>query len=594
MEFLSQCRTLAKSYFGIKTLHSAQEDVLNLLIKHAYVLATMPTGSGKTLLYAIPSLIFNEGPVLVISPLIALMRDQVRRMKSAHISSVLFTSDQSEEERSQSYIDLWSENTKIIFVSPERFALSSFQQKLERIRPSMVVIDEAHCVVSWGHQFRPEYSEIGNRLAALNPPRILAITATASAHTRNEMIQKIFPTTAKTVEFISKPISSNINIKAKRMFSFEEQKKFLIETLKNTHSHKSIIYFSTRKQCEEFAMLLKHKNLHTIAYHAGLSKEKRLSVEQYIHNTQKKIVICATTAFGLGVDIPDVTLVVVYGFPGNIEEFLQMVGRAGRSGQPAEGVLIWTGSDPVKRNLQFKTYFPTKTDFINQCQKINALLPEQEGESCFASLEKIKKYLFSDSYSKLNERHLEGLLGALRACHMTEDLLQNEDYYEIKLSKQTNLLQLASQLPSSPTKRQKVFEAIKNLISDKLYEKNALQTIIPVNQLLSSTSLSLNSCEEVFKYYTTQKLISFVKIDFNQKQVGVVLKNGIKMLETYLPHYIKLRQNFFSSLQEVRKLAEAPHCRLQSSFKYFKIPKMDKTSQYCLQCDLCEKYERVS
>ncbi len=593
MEFLTHCQQIAQKFFGIPKLHSAQESVFALLVQKKYVLATLPTGSGKTLLYAIPSLIFEEGPVLVISPLIALMRDQMRRMKKANIASVIFTGDQTEDERKKSYQDLWSQNTKLIFISPERFVLPAFLEKIAQIKPSMIVIDEAHCVVSWGHQFRPEYSELSKHIATLNPPHILALTATASASTREDMIKKIFPEKLHVSQFVSKPIGSHITVKSWRAFSFEEQKERLFESLNATQSKKCIVYFSTRKQCEEFAMLLKRKQFTTVVYHAGLSKDMRLRIEQYIHNTDSKIIICATTAFGLGVDIPDVTLVVVYGFPSNIEEFLQMIGRAGRSGQPSEGILIWTGSDPIKRLLQFKDYFPTKSEFNSHCEIIRSQFPQQQGESRYLSTDSLQKLLFTKSSTRKSANKVEGFIGALRVCNGVTESILNHDYYEIKLSKNTTLSDLIQELPSTPTKRSKVLRSIQTLIQPELCQKTALEIVLPVKKLLSSSQLSSDSYLEVFQYYTIQGLISFARLDFNQMKLGVILKDEIKMIHSHLPQYLKVRENFYSSLNELKKFAEAPRCRLESSFAYFKVPEMSHEPQRCLQCDLCATYTRI-
>lgn len=593
MNFLHQCQQLAGQYFGIQKLHSAQEDVFNLLVQNKFVLATLPTGSGKTLLYAIPSLIFKEGPVLVISPLISLMRDQMRRMQDAQIDCVLFTSEQTDEERLKSHQDLWSVHTKIIFMSPERFVLPSFLEKIGRLKPSMIVIDEAHCVVSWGHQFRPEYSELSTHFAQLQPPRILALTATASATTREEMIRKIFPVNTKVSQYISKPIRPHITVKSHRAFSFEEQKQYLIAVLQDTHSQKSIVYFSTRKQCEEFALLLKQKQLNTVVYHAGLAKDMRVRIEQYIYHTDKKIVVCATTAFGLGVDIPDVKLVVVYGFPNNIEDFLQMIGRAGRNGEASEGILIWTGSDPIKRTLQFKNDFPTKTELQNYCQKIAHYFPKQEGESRFIPFDVLTRSLFAKEKPHNATKKLEGVLSAFRVCHMTKDVILNEDYYSIKFLNKISLSQLINSLPDTPTKRGKVLAAVQQLLLPNLSQNNEVEFIFSAAKIIQLSLLPADMCETVFEYYASKGLINFSKLDFNQMKQGIILINGTQMLKFHINQYVKLRQHFYSSFMELTKFAEAPRCRLESSYKYFKVPEIHYGTYHCLQCDLCKIYKRT-
>lgn len=593
MEFVEHCQKIAQKHFAIPTLRPAQTEVFQLLHEKKFVLATLPTGSGKTLLYAAPSLIFDEGPVIVISPLISLMRDQMRRMEDAKIPCVLFTSDQSESERKKSNFDLWDTNTKIIFVSPERFVLPAFFKKLTHLSPSMIVIDEAHCVISWGHQFRPEYSEIGKYLSHLKPIRVLAVTATAGGATRQEMIRKIFPENVMVSQFVSNPIGKHIFIKSVRTFSFEEQKERLMHILQATTSKKSIVYFSTRKQCEEYAIYIKSKKLNAVVYHAGLAKESRLHIENYIHNTDQKTVVCATTAFGLGVDILDVTLVVIYGFPGNIEEFLQMVGRAGRNGQPSEGILLWTGSDPVKRNHQFKELFPSPSIFLEHCQKISTFFPKCDWEKQFILKEQMLQTIFPTFKNKNREKMLEGFLGALRVCQMIQEVLPHENYYQIKLAKNVSIANILAELPQIVTKRQKVFEGIKILIHKNLFEALSANIILSTTELMDATELSHQTLDDVFSHYTTQKSLSFAKIDSNQAKYGVIIKNGFQMLRKNLEKYISARQHFSSSLQELTKLAEAPRCRLESSFQYFQLPTIRKQANYCLQCDLCQHYKRM-
>ena len=594
MDFVTHCEKIAKQHFSIDGLRPAQKEVFSLIEQKKYVLATLPTGSGKTLLYAVPSLIYEQGIIIVISPLISLMRDQSRRMNDANIPCVIFTSEQNEEERKNSRDMLKSNKAKIIFASPERFVLPSFLNLIAKMNITMAVVDEAHCVVSWGHQFRPEYSEIGKYLTKLNPPRILAITATASRNSRLDIIKKVFPTAVDVSEFTSKPLSPHIHVASHRVFSQDEQWQKLVEILSKTPSSKTIVYFQTRKLCDEFAIKLRKIKIYAIVYHAGLSKQDRNTAEQYIHTATQKIVICATTAFGMGVDISGIRLVVVYGFPGNIEEFFQMLGRAGRAGEDSQGILLWMGSDPVKRQYQFKSSFPTPALLVDVAASAMSLMPKNKSESVLIEKEKLIQ-TFSKSSKIDHSKKSDGILSGLRICGVLEEPSFNETYYQIKLSPSVTLTKLLNDLPNVVTKRKKILEAVKDLVESEWLSIPEGQIALSVNLLVETSELSSNSVEQVFTHYAQQNLLQFTRITPSQNQPYVLLKHNFLTLQKELSKYIAARNHFSSSLQELEKLSTATTCRLTSSFDFFSSRALQggaKKSYFCMQCDLCIKREK--
>lgn len=571
LDFFFQCERFARTHFKLESLRPAQKDVLLALEKHHFVLATLPTGAGKTMLYALPSLVFGQNqPVLVLSPLISLMRDQSRRMKEALVPCALFTSEQSEQERKEAWHDVLSGRVSLIFASPERLHMPSFLKMLCNIKLSMVVVDEAHCVVSWGHHFRPEYASIRNVLNKLNPPKILALTATASKNSRQEIIEKVFPAPNQVFEYTSKPLSPHIFVKSIRVFSLVEQWLKLSVILKNSDSQKIIVYFQTRKQCEEFAKKCRALKMNAIAYHAGLSRQERIDAEKYIHLSERKIVICATTAFGMGVDISGVRLVVVYGFPANIEELFQMLGRAGRAGEASQGILLWTGSDPIKRQYQLKNSFPSGSVFLEQCKKIAHAMPQRPGESAFVPIEPS-----------------QGVANGLRICHALEEPLENETYYHIQLASGLCLEDLLQGLPQELTKRRQVLTALQNATTANWKTLPNAQVVIAAHQLVELSTLAKDTIEQVFLHYKSKNQLQFARIEPEQTKQGMILKNGFDHVQNELPRYVAYRNHFFSSLHELNKLSTATTCRLMSSFDFF-VSGL-KAQKNCMQCDLCKK-----
>ncbi len=594
MDFVTHCEKIAKQHFSIASLRPAQKEVFTLIEQHKYVLATLPTGSGKTLLYAAPSLIFERGLVLVISPLISLMRDQSRRMSEANIPCVIFTSEQSEEERRQARLKLKNDQAKIVFASPERFVLPSFLNLISKKNITMAVVDEAHCVVSWGHQFRPEYSEIGKYLSKLFPERILAITATAGRNSRLDIIKKVFPPNLQVKEYTSKPLSDHILVKSIRLFSQKEQWETLVDILEKSISNKTIVYFQTRKLCDEFAIKLRKLKIASVVYHAGLSKHERNQAEQYIHAASKKIVICATTAFGMGVDISGIRLVVVYGFPGNIEEFFQMLGRAGRAGEASEGILLWTGSDPIKRQYQFKSSFPMPSNLLDITANAMSLMPKNKTECVIVEKSLLEKAFMKSSYID-HQKKCDGIMSGLRICGMLEDLTYGESYIQIKLNQSVTLTKMLQELPDSLTKRRKVLEAIKEIVDAEWISILGAQIAISIKLISETCELSEDTIEQVLNFYVQQNTLNYSRLASEENTTHLILRHNFLYLQKELPKYISARNHFSSSLQELEKLSTATTCRLVSSFDFFSSRTLQggtKKSYFCMQCDLCIKREK--
>ncbi|BBH52857.1 RecQ family ATP-dependent DNA helicase [Fluviispira sanaruensis] len=588
-DFVLKCEEFAKSNFSLSELRPAQREVLAQIFEKKFVIATLPTGAGKTLLYSLPALFFSNETVLVISPLISLMRDQERRMSDASIPCVVFTSEQSEEERKIAWSKMRNREAKIIFASPERFVLPSFLNALAKINISMAVIDEAHCVVNWGHNFRPEYSEIGKILTKLEPPRILALTATAGRNSRQDIIKRVFPENIQVSEYISKPLAENVFVESHRVFSVDEQWEKLVNIINESSSQKILVYFQSRLLCEEAVRKLRKLKIHSVAYHAGLPKMDRRSVEQYVHDTTQKTVICATTAFGMGVDISGILLVIVFGFPSNIEEFFQMLGRGGRGGEPSRGLLLWTGSDPIKREFQFKSSFPEPSLFLELSALFIKFMPIYYGESCFIYkselLNVIKTKKEQDKLKKL-----EAICAGLRICNALEDTRVGESYLIIKVAAHLTFADVLASLPFGITKRKKVLEGLTSLVEKSWISLRGGQCVISSKMLADASEMNVTSCEQVFLHYDEQKIINFAKIESEHAKQGVILKNGYVHLQKELPRYISARSHFHASLRELDKLSTSETCRLSASFEFFAprhIQGASKNLWRCMQCDIC-------
>lgn len=335
-----------KTVFGYDEFRPLQKDIITNVLKGHDTLAVMPTGGGKSLCYQLPALIL-KGITVVVSPLISLMQDQVTSLETTGIHSAFLNSSLSWEEYCATVNDIKSGNVKIIYVSPEGLATSKIRELLSspELKISCITIDEAHCVSQWGHDFRPDYLEIRSIRHLFPKAVMLALTATATEHVRQDICQNLRMKTPKV--FISSFNRANIYLEV-------QPKRGAMETVINyirKHAGDSgIIYCNSRKSVEEIAETLDKKGYSALPYHAGLSDEVRTKNQNLFIKDEVQIIV-ATIAFGMGINKPNVRYVINYDLPKSIEEYYQEIGRAGRDGLPASALLLYSPGDIHKNKF---------------------------------------------------------------------------------------------------------------------------------------------------------------------------------------------------------------------------------------------------
>jgi ATP-dependent DNA helicase RecQ len=329
---------LLKQYFGFDALRPAQEPVIANVLAGNDTLAIMPTGGGKSMCYQLPAVIL-PGLTIVVSPLIALMHDQVESLKKVGIEAAYINSSQSIEMQREILESLNS--IKLLYVSPEKLIANDqqFLKYLSQFPISLIAVDEAHCVSSWGHDFRPEYSQLGVLKEVFNNIPIIALTATADQLTRKDILIKLKLNSPQT--FISSFDRPNIHYKVESKGDAAEQ---LINFVNSWKGQAGIVYCLSRKSTEEVANKLKKAGITADYYHASLDRMKKDQVYSDFM-TDRIQVIVATIAFGMGIDKPNVRFVAHWNLPKNIESYYQETGRAGRDGLPSEAMLIYNPSD---------------------------------------------------------------------------------------------------------------------------------------------------------------------------------------------------------------------------------------------------------
>jgi ATP-dependent DNA helicase RecQ len=368
--------SILKQTYGYDQFRGQQEEIINHLIEGGSSFVLMPTGSGKSLCYQIPALC-REGVGVIVSPLIALMQDQITALAQLGISAGAINSSMSDRKVFEVKQKLENNNLDLLYVAPERLVMPEFVELLERVKIALFAIDEAHCVSQWGHDFRPDYTALSFLAERFEDVPRIALTATADKATRKDIIERLKLENGQT--FVGGFDRPNIHYS---ILERNNAKKQVFDFIQNYHREDSgIIYCISRKKVEEMAEWLQGKDINALPYHAGLPAEVR-SENQDRFLREDKIIIVATIAFGMGIDKPDVRFVAHMNIPKSIEAYYQETGRAGRDGLPSNAYMIYGMDDAVmQRNWIENSEAPELQKRIEH-QKLNALLGLCEAAIC--------------------------------------------------------------------------------------------------------------------------------------------------------------------------------------------------------------------
>ncbi len=358
--------------FGYNQFRPPQKEIIESILDDHDVLAILPTGAGKSVCYQLPSLIF-DGLTIVISPLISLMQDQVEQIKSK-IPSAYLNSFQSYEEQRKINALIIDKKIKLLYVSPEKFNTTTFQQLISKVKVSHLAVDEAHCISHWGHDFRPSYLKIAEIFNEIPRCPVSAFTATATPEVRFDIIKLLELQTPKI--FVKGFYRPNIQLEVIRSKNRIDK---LIDVLSNTKGSK-IIYCQTRKETEELNDKLVSKNFPSLPYHAGMTNEERTYTQEFFLNNKSEIIV-ATNAFGMGINKPDIRSVIHFGMPDSIESFYQEFGRAGRDGLKSFSFLIHSNRDRKIHEFFLHNSFPSRKTIHEFYSRLNDILKLKIGET---------------------------------------------------------------------------------------------------------------------------------------------------------------------------------------------------------------------
>ncbi|MEN2766152.1 RecQ family ATP-dependent DNA helicase [Ornithinibacillus xuwenensis] len=363
-----------ENYFGYSTFRVGQKEIIEDVLKGKDVLGVLPTGTGKSVCYQLPARLL-EGITIVVSPLISLMMDQVKELKANHFKDVIaINSFLDFHSRKKLYRSL--SNYKIIYLSPEILQQKELQNYLSRLHIALFVIDEAHCISQWGHEFRPDYQKLYPIIEMLGNPNVLALSATATNEVQNDIKRSLnLPNMVKHIYPIDR---NNIMLSVQEVMDNEE-KLAIISCILSKNKVPSLIYFSSKSSAESFTQQL-YKKLpnHRIAYyHGGMDPIDRISIQQQFMNDQIDV-ICCTSAFGMGINKNNIRFVFHYHFPGQIESFIQEIGRAGRDGEQSVSILLYSKQDEFLPKQLIQSELPSDSDLTRVFQIVSRYAKQQQ------------------------------------------------------------------------------------------------------------------------------------------------------------------------------------------------------------------------
>ena len=362
-----------KTYFGYDSFRPLQEEIIHNLISKKDSLVLMPTGGGKSICYQLPALLM-EGTAIVISPLISLMKDQVETLRANGIPAGALNSSNDETENANLRRACISGQLKLLYISPEKL-LSEADYLLRDMTLSLFAVDEAHCISQWGHDFRPEYARMGFLRNQFPNVPMIALTATADKITREDIVRQL--QLRQPQIFISSFDRPNLSLSVKRGYQPKEKSKAIIDFITRHRGESGIVYCMSRSKTETVAQMLQKHGIRCSVYHAGLSARQRDETQDDFINDRIEVV-CATIAFGMGIDKSNVRWVIHYNLPKSIESFYQEIGRAGRDGMASDTILFYSLGD-----LILLTKFATESNQQNiNLEKLNRMQQYAESDIC--------------------------------------------------------------------------------------------------------------------------------------------------------------------------------------------------------------------
>lgn len=553
--------------FRLRAFRPGQKAVISAVLSGEDCLCVMPTGGGKSLCYQLPAMV-HAGLTLVVSPLIALMKDQVDQLQSLGLPATFINSTLSVAEQHDRLEKIAAGQYRLVYVVPERFRSSRFLEAVRTVGLKLLAVDEAHCISEWGHDFRPDYSRLGVFRRRFGNPTTIALTATATDAVRRDIVEQLDLREPRT--FITGFARPNLFYQVLFPQNERDKAQMLVKFLRKTPGS-GIVYASTRKKTEEVARLIAEElGRSTVAYHAGLLPDQRRTAQEAFMNGRTEIV-AATTAFGMGIDKADVRFVVHYTLPGSLEAYYQEAGRAGRDGKPSRCLLLYNHADRWIQEYFIESAYPDR-DHVARVYDCLKTLHEDPVELTQQEIkERLSLPIGSEGVGTCEQ--------LLESAGVLERLVASQNRAAVRLD--SELATLVDLLPKQAKVRRRVLQAVERLVGQRRHEMVHFHP----RELVDDSQLDHASVTHALRELNGLAAFTYVP-PFRGRAIRMLRRDQpFEKLDIDFDTLERRKAAEYEKLNQVAYFANSSHCRQQQILRYFG----DRAGARCNNCDNCRQ-----